>query len=303
MREDARRCGRTASRCGVLDDGRRGREAAGSVARVPDGAALRVGTLNLASGRGADGRVLTAPRLAAAVDGLDVDVLAVQEVDAGQPRSGGTDQAAVLAGALGGTDWRAAATLTGTPSPFRGTWTAADPAALRGPGTVVTAPAYGIALVSSRPVRQWASLGLGVGWARLPVRAPDPSTGRARLWWVPDEPRIAVAACLDGLTVVATHLSFSPPTAIGQLRRLRRWTASLPGPVVLAGDLNLPGNLPARLAGGTRLVSEASFPASAPRTQLDHVLALDGGLTGSDAAVHALAVGDHRALTVTVARR
>ncbi|MGR7024901.1 endonuclease/exonuclease/phosphatase family protein [Geodermatophilus sp. URMC 62] len=267
---------------------------------MPDGAALRVGTLNLASGRGPDGRVLTASRLADAVEGLDVDVLALQEVDAGQPRSGGTDQAAVLAGALGGADWRAAATLTGTPSPFRGTWTAADPAALRGPGTPVTAPAYGIALVSRRPVRGWASLGLGTGRARLPVRAPDPRTGRPRLWWVPDEPRIAVAACLDGLTVVSTHLSFSPPTAIRQLRRLRRWAASLPGPVVLAGDLNLPGGLPARLARGTRLVSEASFPAGAPRTQLDHLLALDDALAGTGAAAHDLPVGDHRALTVTV---
>jgi endonuclease/exonuclease/phosphatase family metal-dependent hydrolase len=270
---------------------------------VPDGAALRVGTLNLASGRGPDGRVLDALRLAAAVAGLDVDVLAVQEVDAGQPRSAGTDQAAVLADALGAADWRAAATLTGTPSPFRGTWTAADPDDLRGPGDAVTAPAYGVALLSRRPVHRWAALGLGTGRARLPVRAPDPGTGRPRTWWVPDEPRVAVAACLDGLTVVATHLSFSPPTAVRQLRRLRRWAASLPGPVVLAGDLNLPGGVPARLLGAARLVTGPSFPAHAPRLQLDHVLALGGAVTGSDAAARALAVGDHRALTVAVAAR
>ncbi len=267
---------------------------------MPDGEALRVGTLNLASGRGPDGRVLTAPRLAAALAGFDVDVLALQEVDAGQPRSGGTDQAAVLAGALDAVDWRAAATLTGTPSPFRGTWTAADPEALRGPASTVSAPAYGIALLSRRPVRRWASLGLGTGRARLPLRAPDPATGRPRTWWVPDEPRVALAACLDGLTVVATHLSFSPPTAVRQLRRLRRWAAALPGPVVLAGDLNLPGGVPARLLGATRLVAEPSFPAHAPRLQLDHVLALGHAVTGRDAAVTALPVGDHRALTVTV---
>ncbi|PRY36618.1 endonuclease/exonuclease/phosphatase family metal-dependent hydrolase [Geodermatophilus tzadiensis] len=266
---------------------------------MPDGAALRVGTLNLASGRGHDGRVLTSPALAAAVADLDVDVLAVQEVDTCQPRSGGTDQAAVLAGALGAADWRAAATLDGTPSPFRRTWTAAEPA-LRGPRTAGTAPAYGIALVSRLPVRRWEVLGLGAGRARLPLRAPDPTTGRPRLWWIPDEPRVAVAACLDGLTVVGTHLSFAPPTSVGQLRRLRRWAASLPGPVVLAGDLNLPGGLPARLAGATRLVSEPSFPAAAPRTQLDHLLALGDGLAGSDPAAHHLRVGDHRALTVTV---
>ncbi len=266
---------------------------------MPDSAALRVGTLNLASGRGPDGRVLGSAALAAAVAGFDVDVLAVQEVDAGQPRSGGTDQAAVLAGALGAVDWRHAATLTGTPSPFRGTWTAADPPLLRGPELTVTAPAYGVALLSRRPVREWAVLGLGSGRARLPVRAPDPGTGRPRLWWVPDEPRVAVAACLDGLTVVSTHLSFSPPTAVPQLWRLRRWAASLPGPVVLAGDLNLPGAVPARLLGATRLVAAASFPAGEPRLQLDHLLAL-GPVTARDAAARALPVGDHRALTVTI---
>ncbi|GAB3196609.1 endonuclease/exonuclease/phosphatase family protein [Geodermatophilus arenarius] len=266
---------------------------------MPDGAALRVGTLNLASGRGADGRALAPAALAAAVAGFDVDVLAVQEVDVGQPRSGGTDQAAVLAGALGAGDWRHAATLTGTPSPFRGTWSAADPPGLRGPERAPDGPAYGVALLVRRPARDWAVLGLGSGRARLPLRAPDPATGRPRLWWVPDEPRVAIAACLDGLTVVATHLSFSPPTAVRQLRRLRRWVTSLPGPVVVAGDLNLPGGLPARLLGATALVREASFPAHGPRLQLDHLLAL-GRVTARDAAAHRLGVGDHRALTVTV---
>lgn len=265
---------------------------------MPDGAALRVGTLNLASGRGPDGRVLEPPALAAAVAGFDVDVLAVQEVDAGQGRSGGTDQTAVLAGALGAVDWRHAATLDGTPSPFRGTWTAAEPA-LRGPDGAVPGPAYGVALLSRRPVRAWSVLGLGSGRARLPLRAPDPATGRPRLWWVPDEPRVAVAACLDGLTVVATHLSFSPPTAVRQLRRLRRWAGALPGPVVVAGDLNLPGGVPARLLGATSLLRAASFPASDPRLQLDHLLVL-GAVTARDGTAEGLPVGDHRALSITV---
>ena len=269
---------------------------------MPPGAALRVGTLNLASGRGPAGRVLGAADLAAAVAELDVDVLALQEVDGGQSRSGGTDQAAVVAGALGAADWRAAATLRGTPSPFRGTWTATDPE-LRGPDGAVDGPVYGVALVSRRPVLRWEVLGLGTGRARLPVRAPDPATGRPRTWWVPDEPRVAVAACLDGLTVVGTHLSFSPPTAVRQLRRLRRWAAALPGPVVVAGDLNLPGGVPARLLGATRLVGGPSFPAHGPRIQLDHLLAVGGAVTGRDAAVRALRVGDHRALTVTVGGR
>jgi hypothetical protein len=259
---------------------------------------LRVGTLNLASGRGPAGTPLTAAGIAAAVAELDVDVLAVQEADAGQPRSGGTDQPAVVAAALGAVDWRSAATVAGTPSPVR-SWSAVDPPVLRRPGDPVAGPEYGIALVSRRPVLEWSLLPLGCGRARLPLRAPDPRTGQVRWWWIPDEPRVAVAARLAGLTVVGTHLSFSPPTALRQLRALRRWTALLPGPVVLAGDLNLPGVLPARLLRGEPLVRAATFPGAQPRLQLDHLVALGAEPAGPGGAT-ALAVGDHRALVAPI---
>lgn len=265
---------------------------------MADRPVLRVGTLNLASGRGPSGAVLPAEEVGAALAELDADVLAVQELDAGQPRSSGADQAALVAAALGAADWRAAATVAGTPGPVR-RWTPVDPPVLRGPGDAVPGPLYGIALVSRRPVLRWSVLSLGAGRARLPVRAPDPRTGRLRWWWVPDEPRVAVAACLAGLTVVGTHLSFSPPTAVRQLRALRRWTATLPGPVVVAGDLNLPGRLPARLLGGVALVGAATFPAAEPRVQLDHLVSLGAEPAGSGAAT-TLRVGDHRALTAPV---
>ncbi|MGY1631590.1 endonuclease/exonuclease/phosphatase family protein [Geodermatophilus sp. SYSU D01186] len=255
--------------------------------------AVRIGTANISSGRGAAGTVLDRDALRAAVAGLDVDVLAVQEVDTGQPRSARTDQAAALADGLGAPHWRGAATVVGTPDPFR-SWTPAVPA-LRGPDDAPDGPVYGIALLSRLPVRQWSVLGLGSGRARLPMRGPD-----GRRWWIPDEPRIAVAARLDAVTVVATHLSFAPHTAVRQLRRLRAWTAAMPGPVVLAGDLNLPGQLPARLLGATALVRTPTFPVTDPRLQLDHLLAVGDGVRGRDGAATVLPVGDHRALTVTV---
>lgn len=267
---------------------------------MADGTVLQVGTLNLASGRGPTGAVLPAERIADAVAGLDVDVLAVQEVDTAQPRSGGTDQAAVVAAALGATEWRFVATVAGTPGPER-TWSPEDPPIARGPAEDPAGPRYGIALVSRRPVLEWSVLPLGGGSGRLPVRAPDPRTGRLRWWWVPDEPRVAVAARLAGLTVVGTHLSFSPPTALRQLRALRRWTATLPGPVVVAGDLNLPGALPARLLGGVPLVRAATFPGGHPRLQLDHLVALGAEPAGPGSAVTP-AVGDHRALVAPVRR-
>ena len=81
------------------------------------------------------------------------------------------------------------------------------------------------------------------------------------------------------------------------LRELRR----LPGPHVLVGDLNLPGPLPAALTGWASLGRAATFPAPAPRIQLDHALAhgLDRSIIRA-AAVTAveLPVSDHRALVI-----
>jgi endonuclease/exonuclease/phosphatase family metal-dependent hydrolase len=259
---------------------------------------LRVGTFNLASGRDATGRSVAAAALRAAIADVDADVLAVQEVDVGQPRSGGVDQPAEVAGALAAADWRFAAAVAGTPDPFR-SWTPVQPPVLRGPGDTLDGPHYGIALVSRVPVRRWSVLALGAGRARLPLQAPDPRTGRTRLWWFPDEPRLAIAAELDGCTVVGTHLSFAPHTAVRQLFLLRRWTATLPGPVVVAGDLNLVGPLPAAVFGGRRLVSEPTYPAAAPRVQFDHVLG-PATLRPSGAEARPLALGDHRLVTVTV---
>ena len=99
--------------------------------------------------------------------------------------------------------------------------------------------------------------------------------------------------------MVASHLSFAPHTALRQLVRLRRWCARLPGPVVLAGDLNLVGPVPARVFGAVRLVNEASYPAAAPRVQFDHVLGAPG-LDPQRPEVRQLGLGDHRLVTVTV---
>ena len=297
--------------------------------RVPRHGGVRVLTVNLASGRDAAGREVDGPALAAAVAGLDADVVAVQEVDAGQPRSHGVDQPAVLAGSLRARDWRWTPTLAGTPGPAA-RWRPAEPVA-RGPDDPVRGPHYGVALFCRLPVRRWHVLGLGTGRARLPLPpggpfalppggpfalppggpvalppggpATEPPDGPARgLWWLPDEPRVALAAELAGLTVVTTHLSFAPHTAVRQLRARRRWAAALPGPVLVAGDLNLAGPVPELVTGGTRLVRAPTFPAGGPRLQLDHLLSL-GGLRGEDPRVHRLAVGDHRAVAATVRPR
>ena len=126
-------------------------------------------------------------------------------------------------------------------------------------------------------------------------------TSPPRVVWVPDEPRVALAAVLEEprVTVAVTHLSFVPGVNVVQLRRLRRALAELPGPHVLLGDLNLPGALPARITGWQPLVTGPTFPAPAPRLQLDHVLGHDlPGDAAKDARILHLPLSDHRAVTV-----
>jgi endonuclease/exonuclease/phosphatase family metal-dependent hydrolase len=122
---------------------------------------------------------------------------------------------------------------------------------------------------------------------------------------VRDEPRVAlcgrVAFPSGAVTVAATHLSFVPGVNAWQLRRLAAALRRLPGPYLLLGDLNLPAPVPARLTGLVPLASARTFPAPAPRAQLDHVLASRGVFSVVGAQALEMAVSDHRALAVEVA--
>ncbi len=132
-----------------------------------------------------------------------------------------------------------------------------------------------------------------------------PTRGRLRLIVVPDEPRVALAAVVDGphgpFTVVATHLSFVPGFNVRQLRGIVRGVAGLPRPAFLLGDLNLPGGLPARVSGWSSLASARTYPSFGPRVQLDHVLADGAGRHDVHSEhVWTLPVSDHCAIGVDI---
>jgi endonuclease/exonuclease/phosphatase family metal-dependent hydrolase len=225
-------------------------------------APLQVATWNIFGGRTWDGARVDLDLTLATLRRLDADVIALQEVDRDLPRSGGVDQARVLAEALGMT-FRFAPALLGTPgSP--GAWRVVDPG-VDDPG----GPAYGIALLSRLPLGE-------VELVRLPRRGGE-------------EPRVAqVAEVAPGgggrVTVTGTHLSFVPPSAVAQLRALLRRLGRRGGRRLLLGDLNLGWPL-VRVVALPRwrpLVRGGTFrnrpPGSRrPRVQLDHVLAAGRG--------------------------
>lgn len=247
---------------------------------------IRVVSANAASGRLPDGTVDHGAWVADAAR-LDADVWAVQEVDRLLPRSGGADQTADLLAALGaGWEGRFGAAVHGTPGLPEGVVAAAA-------GDPVQA-SYGVALLTRLPVRAWHELHLEPSTARLPV-----PTEPGKVLWVPDEPRVALAAVTDEVTVVSTHLSFAPTRAVKQLREVVRWGSRLGGPLVVLGDLNLPRPVANLASGLEAAVAGATYPSASPKVQLDHVL-VGRGLRLGDVDTHRLGGSDHLAVSATV---
>ena len=250
---------------------------------------MRIATFNILNGRSPDDDVVDPDRLCRAVAALDADVLALQEVDRSQARSGNADLTALAAGAMGAVDHRFVAALSGPPSLWTGA-TGDEP-----DGT----PAYGISLLSRYPVLAWHVV-------RLPpvaVKVPYRPSGRVRIEWVRDEPRVALLADVQApsgpLRVATTHLSFLPVSSGRQLRMLTRSLGRSPGPVVLVGDLNMSPRRARRITGMSALAGGPTFPAGQPAVQLDHILS-DRPLATVAGGPRALEVSDHRALFVDI---
>jgi endonuclease/exonuclease/phosphatase family metal-dependent hydrolase len=253
---------------------------------------MRVATFNILHGRDPALDVVDVDTLGAAIAGLDADVLALQEVDRNQARSHGADLTAVAAEAMGAVDHRFVAAMTGSPG---AAWVAATGEEQPDAAT------YGIALLSRRPVRAWQVV-------KLPVlRAPTPMWfhGRRLPTLVRDEPRVAVAATVEDeggvLTAACTHLSFVPWWNGRQLHSLVQSLGQAERPLVLMGDLNLGPRRAIALTGMTPAASHRTFPADAPREQLDHIL-LDGPLTATASEAPRLPLSDHRALVAQLGR-
>ncbi|MGZ4593040.1 MAG: endonuclease/exonuclease/phosphatase family protein [Actinomycetes bacterium] len=255
---------------------------------------MRVATFNLLHGRSITDGTVSEAALTAAAKALDADIIGLQEVDRHQDRSHVVDQTAVVAEALGAGHWRFVPAVHGTPG-TTASWTRS----YDDDGATTTGPTYGVGLVSRLAVQSWHVRRFGPAPIGLPLMVP----GRRGLTRVPDEPRVGIAAVIDGphgpFTVVTAHLSFVPGWNIAQLRSLARWARELPAPRLMIGDFNLPGAVPRLTSRWAQLARVATYPSWRPRVQFDHVLG--DGIDESavrDVEAMRLPVSDHCALVV-----
>ena len=267
--------------------------------RPGDGALLDPATAPLADSdiadAGAAREVLAA--LADQIRDIDPDVIALQEVDLGQRRSGRLDQTAVLADLLGWDGHRFAATYAG---PVVGLRRRPRRSALTGRADDVLGPlrallgagpaGFGNALLTRLPVRAWRVARLGRGPAvltrRSGGRALDPrsyalSTSTMRNMIAAQIDPVDGAGGPGGLAVASTHLATRTGTAAAQLAAAWAALAALPGSHALAGDLNLHAELLAPLGIARDLGEGATYPSGSPARRIDHILT-DPWPTGAD---------------------
>ncbi len=158
---------------------------------------MRMATFNILHGRSVHDGSVELDRLVDSIKQLDADVLALQEVDLDQPRSGKADLTAVAAEAMGAVSHRFVAAISGTPG---ATWMAAT--GREQPGTA----AYGIALLSRFLAESWQVVHL----PRIPARFPMYLPGPRRVQVVHEEPRAAMVARIDTPLGPADRRQYSP---------------------------------------------------------------------------------------------
>ena len=210
--------------------------------------------------------------LAAAAADLGSDVIAIQEVDHGLERSNSAFQTRDIAIAMSAKNWAFAPSIIGSPE---GKWEKAsnDIATNLKSTLAIDSGSYGIGIVSKISVIKWHRLNLGRSLVGMPLLIPDTETGKAKAIYIKDEPRLAIAAELEnGWTVINTHLSFVPGVNVFQLSKLKKWADSFGEKVLLMGDFNLPGGIPAIGSNWQSLILQNTYPSWKPKIQFDYIL-------------------------------
>ena len=219
-----------------------------------------------------------------AIQSLESEVYALQEVDHFLPRSQSRPQMRDIAESIGARDWAMGPSVIGTPGESWRKKHDHEPEIITNTSspTELMHECYGIGIVSKIPVVRWNRLNLGNSPLGLPLIVPGDESGKGkpRFIYVKDEPRLALAAVLEnGFTVINTHLSFVPGFNLAQLRRVKKWALSIAESTgtraVVVGDLNLPKNLPIVASNWKSLVTQNTYPSWGGKIQFDYILSSD----------------------------
>lgn len=226
------------------------------------------------------------------------DVIAIQEVDVHQSRSGNGNQVREVAESIGAKYWAFAPAMYGTPGEK---WHAIHDAIVFDNTTPIPPDAmYGIGIVSKIPIKRWHRINLGKAPLGMPLLVAGEK--RPRLIYVSDEPRSALVAELEnGISITTTHLSFVPVKNALQLKKISSWVEQLPGLHIMTGDFNLPWGLGPRIAGWNDLVKGPTYPSWKPSIEFDYIMSKE--LTAKDvrATIHShTGISDHLASSATI---
>ncbi len=244
-------------------------------------------------------------RYAGAVQTLESDLIALQEVDFNLERSGNENQSGAVARIMGTAHWGFAPAISGTPGDKWRKLKSDEQLVITDSniGQVKELGSYGIAIISKVPVKSWLRLELGRSVIGMPLLIGN-EKGKLAMLYVKDEPRVAIAAVLEnGWTVINTHLSFVPLVNIYQLFKLSRWATSIEREystkVILLGDFNLPGGIPSKLTSWKRATQSLSYPSWAPKISFDYILMRQEHLAEStEVTTPDLDISDHRAISI-----
>ena len=224
-------------------------------------------------------------KLGEAIEAIGADVIGIQEVDEQLARSGMASQTALVAEAMNTQHWGFAPVMVGAPGEKWRKLNSLDPRVITNENCASNRESnvdgnYGIGIVSKVPVVHWDRLELGNSPLGMPLVIPaENKKGKqsVRMIYVADEPRVALAATLNnGWTVINTHLSFVPVVNYRQLRKIKKWAATLSAQygtqTLIIGDMNLPKGLPAVGSSWNSLVEQNSYPSWGAKIQFDYIL-------------------------------
>lgn len=226
------------------------------------------------------------------------DLIALQEVDVHQTRSGNGNQVRHVANALGAEYWAFAPAMYGTPGEK---WHGVTEEIVFDQSSAIPPDAmYGIGMVSKIPVKRWHRINLG----KAPLGAPLIFAGekRPQLVYVKDEPRAALVAELEnGISVTTTHLSFVPGKNVLQLKKIAKWVEQLPGIHIMTGDFNLPWGLAPKLIGWNDLVEGPTYPSWKPSIEFDYIMSRELTSAQVISRIHNhFGISDHLASSATI---